>query len=316
MRGNKRVRIEAPPARSQLQADMLMQLADAAASHPIKSKRETMAVAQEQQPFNQRHPGIPQREDAPPQQHADTFAAALRDLSAALGTMPMPVAGLGIVNAGSDSEHAPQSALHLHEHPVAGMGPALATGANDQLAKFADLPPPMLMLTTTLLETQQRVFELESAAKVTQEQILVQYHIAATVRRTIRALVTQWKDLVMRMRMGLADHDAGLKQLKARIEAIESAPPEPYNGAAKVAVLEFRVEQLEAEGAALRKELESLHGALAEAQEAGEDRREGVLKIVAPYGRTHGSVGGVLDGMEAEQDGASGGETGEGALFY
>lgn len=194
-------------------------------------------------------------------------AIALNELGAALAPAQSPTAG------GSGTPHSPvripplmtEEQQHQPALPNNNGGPVdLLSGAipSDILNSLGDITPPMGVCISALLELQQRMVALETSTGMHNEQITVQNQIATTVRRTIRAMIVQWRDLVVRMQLAISDHDTSLRRHEEQLAGVGDTLAGYSNNsvAARLDALEHRVKFLENENSSLRRQLHAVSG--------------------------------------------------------
>jgi len=119
------------------------------------------------------------------------------------------------------------------------------------------MPPSLILLTRGLIELQGRIATIETSVTLQAEHLTVQNEISMTVRRTIQSLVLQWRDLVVRMQLALADHHRMLKRHEGQLSPVgdPNAPPSS-SVVERLEALESKIQRMENENAALRREQE------------------------------------------------------------
>ena len=159
-----------------------------------------------------------------------------------------------------------------------GVDPVTAALVNSVFSTFGDIPAPLMICLTMLLETQQRVAAVEAGVGLHAQQMVLHTHIAVTVRRTLRAMMEEWRALVVRMQTAVSEHDAELKKQREELGWGANA------ASGRLEVLESAVGALQRETAALRGELAKVSAAVAEPArvQAGAAAGPGTAQEVGP----------------------------------
>ena len=137
-------------------------------------------------------------------------------------------------------------------------------GFQDVFYAFSDLPEPIVLIATLLWEVQQRVSDSEAATRAQSHQVEMLGQTAVATRRTIRSMVTEWRDLVVKMQGAVAEHTLGLQQHREAFKLMER----------RVAMAEAETQTWKKETLELRKEMQVLRETMvtmfkvAEGQEA------------------------------------------------
>lgn len=171
----------------------------------------------------------------------------------------------------------PPRPLFLPSAPTPGPEPVPA-GFQDAFSSFGDLLEPLVLIATLLFELQQRVAGAEAGTRLQSHQVEMLGQTALATRRTIRAMVNEWRDLVVKMQGAVAEHTLGLQQHREAVWGLEQ----------RVTRAETEAQNSKKETLALKKEVHALRETmvtmvkLAEGQEALRRKLEDTLsKVVA-----------------------------------
>lgn len=205
----------------------------------------------------------------------------------------------------------PSTSEPQHANTAAGPSSSLSSGI---LASFEALlgmggapDGPAVLLTGILMDLQKRLVTCDARESVIEQQVMVQFHAVAAIRRLIRGIILQWRDLVVRMQGAVSDHDAALKACEARLQLAES----------RANAAEAAARKAESEAALAIKEISSLRGSLVqlvrvvEGQETARRRLEDAMAlggVIELSGKSQQHVGHVSEGHEEEDlvDGGGG----------
>lgn len=203
---------------------------------------------------------------------------------------PLPRGGVGpSTGAPGTNEPHPPYPLSLisnidHNANVTSASPGVLASfeALLGLGELPDASGPAMLLTTVLMDLQQRVGTCDARESVVEQQVAAQVQAVAAIRRLIRGIILQWRDLVVRMQGAVADHDAALKAAEARVQLAES----------RANAAEATARKAESEAALAVKEISSLRGSLVqlvrvvEGQETARRRLEDEMRLAGVLERS------------------------------